>query len=220
MLQLDQFCFINPTPILILKSDVPIVTKQNIEYFLNAPMRKSTSSPVGLSAQDGILDAPELSDLKTIMEDSINLYLTEVVAIKNKFKMVHSWLTKNVTGSFHHEHYHHNMMLTSLVYFNEHGTFDNFSPLQFKGKGLTRVFEKFQFEFDVIKENDINVSDYVVRPTTNHLIIFPGWLEHSVPPNDRATTRYSVGANYFINDFLGIENNYDSININVSTKKN
>jgi uncharacterized protein (TIGR02466 family) len=218
-LQVDQYCFINPTPILILKSDTPIVTKENIKYFLNLEMRTAGDSPVDLSAKDGVLESPQLSNIKNIMDEAVNYYVTEVVGVSNKFKLVHSWLTKNVKGSHHHKHYHHNMMLTTLIYFNEEGTEDAFSPLVFTGEGVKRVFQKFQFEFNIIKENDINANSYTITPTTNHIIIFPGWIEHEVPPNTKEKTRYSIGGNYFINDFLGKENNYDSINIDVSGKK-
>ena len=49
-----------------------------------------------------------------------------------------------------------------------------------------------------------NSRSWFVSVENNTLILFPSWLEHSVEPNEKATTdRISLGFNIFAKGFFG-----------------
>ena len=143
-------------------------------------------------------------------------YTKEIVGIENQFTMVHSWMTKNMNSSRHHNHVHQNAMLSVLYYFNEN--FDNYlmANIFFRHKALINVFPNHHFRITNTKvKTRYNINELDI-PIRNHtVLVFPGYFEHGTRPSQNTCVRYCLGTNYFVTGKLGSISEYTFLNIEI-----
>ncbi len=208
---------LNPTPILILDYPEPIISKNEIDILLysNKFVEHATDS-VQISKSTNVIRDSNINRLKEKFDAAIEHYLTNLLKVSNKFSMTHSWLTKNSMGNNHGIHDHPNIMLSAVAYFNEFGTVDTFSDLNFVGSGIDHIFPNFKFFLDINELNDINTDKYFMPTTSNRIIVFPGSMKHFGSPNESERIRYCLGTNYFLNDIIN-NDPYSSFKISLET---
>jgi hypothetical protein len=212
----------NPIPIFTFNFEKNFITEEHVDAFAKLNYLKNARSSVQINHgyDDDILELETFKDLKKYFDEAINLYTNKILKIKNNFKMIHSWVTKNEKYSNHYLHTHDNIMLSAVAYFNEDLIDEEFSPILIYGKGLKTIFQDFNFELDVIEYNKYNSTSWTIFPKLKQIIVFPGHLLHESAINDSDKTRYCIGTNYFIEGEVGLSR-YTRYNISISkTSKN
>lgn len=214
---------------IISMSSVPILvteltedeglTTEEYKVLTNIPLAKRDEDKIFstyLSESSQILNDVSLSRIKEIKLKYINYYLENIVNISNKFVMTSSWLTMNQNGSSHERHSHGNVVLSSVLYFCENLSDEPMAPFYISQKGLSGIFQNFQFEYNIKNYNEFNSPNLTVPTKTNLLVVFPGWMLHGSEPMNKNTKRYCIGSNYFLNDHVG--SGYHSLSIEAKIK--
>jgi hypothetical protein len=205
----------NPIPVLIYESEENIFDKEDIDILIKEEFHQHEFNYSSLSVNNNLLEDKKYSKIKKIYENAISFYTKDILNIENKFKMTNSWLSKNKKNQEHYWHTHPNVMLSAVSYFNEQSILTEFAPLLIKGIGLNNIFKNFQFEFDPQNLNQFNSHIWEIKPITNQIIIFPSWMEHKSIINTKEEIRYCLGTNFFLNDFVGRNNEASGLNIKV-----
>ena len=187
-------------PILNLSLDDDVITKDESDLLKTIQMVDDKIDTVSVSKSENILNELGLIRIKRSIDDAILYYTKNILNINNKFKMTHSWLTKNKKNQKHHKHNHPNTIISAVVYFNDDYNKKDVSAISFECPGLKNGLNNFQFAYNILKWTEINAKNWTILPKTNSVIIFPAWLEHYTQVNESETTRYCLGTNYFIND--------------------
>lgn len=166
--------------------DVIDTLKQNDEFQLNQTTEcQLLSDP---SFTKNLFDTGKLNTFKTYLEENIRNYVKMVVPdyVKNRnydFNIDSSWLTLNKKGHYSHMHHHGDSDVSGVFYVK---TNSNDGRL---------VLEN---------PNRLSTTSYLlntwqecafVRPETNKLILFPGWLIHRVEKNTTDEERISFSFN-------------------------
>ena len=99
-------------------------------------------------------------------------YYSQVLQLRyDKFQFTQSWVTECVPGLQHRHHSHTNSIISGVYYFD---TDESSSPIVFCDNAHTSVrFNTLALE----DEPDL----FVVPSIKNRLVLFPSYLEHSVP---------------------------------------
>ena len=207
---------LNPIPVVTFNLNEVLVNFEDIQILKNIPMLNHvTTSNLKLSDSTHILNDYNLHRIKEKFDDVVEIYTNQLLCIKNKFKMTHSWLTKNDKNCYHPKHYHENNIVSAVAYFNEDGTNTPVSSIKFSMQGLDTIFSNFKFAYDVSDWNLYNSKTWTIQPMPNQIIVFPGVLEHESLPNVNDISRYCIGVNYFINDIIGPNRQYSELTVSV-----
>ena len=106
-------------PILNLSLDDDVITKDESDLLKTIQMVDDKIDTVSVSKSENILNELGLIRIKKSIDDAILYYTKNILNINNKFKMTHSWLTKNKKNQKHHKHNHPNTIISAVVYFND-----------------------------------------------------------------------------------------------------
>ena len=157
-----------------------------------------------------LLKDKRLNRVKQFFDERMNNYIENVVEIKNKFVMTQSWSTITKKGESHHAHNHPNSMFSLVFYVSSEGEKSGNFILNL---GLSRLEERWAFMYEIKNYNPFNsrVWEYIVN--TGDIIIFPASVYHNTRENTSDRDRIVIGANYFIEGYLGSKKGVDAINI-------
>jgi uncharacterized protein (TIGR02466 family) len=208
---------VNATPIMKFLFD-PLCTKEDITLLMSQNFVNPFNSENDWSESKQLLLNPGFSELKEKFDSCIREYVN-VLGVDQKFKMTNSWVTKNDPGHQHRRHYHPNVMIAATGYFvpTEYKNDFQIAPVTFDCYGLSRTFRDFNFDMTIKNDNLLNAKRFTVEPKNNELLVFPGYMYHWPEKNPSNKPRYCIAANYFIEDSMGHDDNYNYININIST---
>lgn len=121
-----------------------------------------------------------------------------VIGLQNDIPIgVESWLNLNTPGTGHQIHTHYGALASGVVYLE---TYENCGDLVF----LDPISERTQanvYSENIKKElNDFNFPVVKYKPITGRIIMFEGWLPHTVDVNKSKENRISVSFNIWKND--------------------
>lgn len=132
------------------------------------------------------------SDLKKKIENSIKIYISDILCLDQDFQIVSSWLTKTVPGSDSNYHQHSNSWLSACFYFGEG------SSIRFRRKSQT-------FNSSTAHSSNLyNSLTWDIPPEKNRILIFPSDVEHKILKNEKNTIRYSLSLNILPKGNFGI----------------
>jgi len=117
------------------------------------------------------------------LDHHIKLYLTSVsIPTTTEYKIVSSWMTKTRKNEYAHLHNHGRSDISGVYYYKTNGVDGS---IRFKNP--LSQFSTFLLE---------NVrADVMYPPIEGRLILFPGWLDHSVETNNTDHERISISFN-------------------------
>lgn len=104
-----------------------------------------------------------------------------------------SWININIPNSYNMKHFHHRNMFSG-VYYVKVPNGDCGDIIFYNNNLMTNYLPPY-----IVKEwNNLNSSTVSYKPKEGMLLIFPGWLEHSVTTNltDQDRVSISFNANY------------------------
>ncbi len=208
---------VNPIPLVIVDLDEKdCLQEHEIQCLQQVEWRPMNNNQcIKVSNTYNLLQDNNLHRIKDVFDHYINYYTKEVLSIKENFKMIGSWITRQNIGGNHHSHNHPNSLLSILWYFN-HDLIDGpMSNLNLKLDGVKNVFKDSTFTFSSNELNKYNYTSFYVEPTNNKVFIFPSRIEHNTEYSMSPIPRYCIGANYFVADILGSVGEYSYINIDL-----
>ncbi len=169
---------------------------EEFEWIKKQEYQKNRSN--NLSKDTYVLDKPELANIRTFIEEKISEYMNNLLQTDDRLSITTSWLNKSDTEESHHEHSHHNTVLSGVwyPYLDE-----MMPPISFR----TRY--ESQFLFPARQYGPLNSAVFTPPIKSGDLIIFPSDLLHSVSPNKSNNTRYTLGFNTWTKGSFGsVEN--------------
>lgn len=186
-----------PTPISLSKERSP--TPSELSYMLQ--LEKMPNYANNISGFKQVLDSEELSDLKRMIQDRVDLFFNTVYCPKDASLVItQSWCNYSDQGQGHHQHCHPNSAISGVYYPQA----ESVDKLSFH----TPLIPHLQMRVDPITENEFTAFKLDVEIQTGVLVMFPSYLEHSVDPvKDREETRISLSFNTFYKGQLGDDAN-------------
>lgn len=140
-----------------------------------------------------ILDEPECIELKKHILGSIKEYSYEILGYNyTEYKFSQSWVSFKHPGQQHTMHAHPNSLISGVFYFGE--ITDETSSIRFHNNtigvntstirpSMKKGARKYTHEY------------FSVNATPGLLLLFPSYLQHSVPLNKSQLTRCSLAFN-------------------------
>ena len=143
-----------------------------------------------ISKNKDIFAISDLKEIKRFISSSLKEYLENVVSPKHKIGLytTESWLNFTKKGERHHKHHHPNSFISGVFYFNTAKK----DMICFHKKS------KNNFEIETDKFNLFNSNSWDLPVSSGQLVLFPSYLEHSVPVLKENVTRISLSFNTFI----------------------
>jgi uncharacterized protein (TIGR02466 family) len=147
------------------------------------------------SANNYILNEPELVNLKKLLTEHINDYITNIYKPKYKAEgyITQSWLNYTKKGEFHHVHEHPNSFISGVLYINALNDVDKIT--------FHRNHNQLKIATDAY--NTYNSDTWWLGIKTYDIIMFPSNLTHSVETVVSDETRISLAFNSFIKGVFG-----------------
>lgn len=160
------------------------------------------------SHDDDVLEHKGLEDIKIFLEETVNKFVTDIYRPKNnvEFYITQSWLNINKNNMFHHKHYHPNSYLSGVLYLS---CTDN-DVIQFHNM----IHSSILLDLFESKEEDANVFNsglFSFSIKELDLMIFPSYLEHSVPTNNTNQKRVSLSFNTFVRGEIGSKSSLSQV---------
>lgn len=146
----------------------------------------------------------DFNELREFVTLCLKEYLETVICSKHKIGIytTESWLNFTKKGERHHKHYHPNSFISGVFYFNT------------AKQDIISFHKKPQnnFEIEPFRFNYFNSNSWDVPVEPGKLLLFPSYLEHSVPVVKEKVTRISLSFNTFI---TGDINQGDAISLRI-----
>jgi len=143
-----------------------------------------------ISKNKDVLSIGDLRDIKEFIAISLKEYLENVIVPKHRIGLytTESWLNFTKINERHHKHYHSNSFISGVFYF------------QTAKKDMISFHKlpKNNFEIETNRFNLFNCNSWDLPVNLGQLILFPSYLEHSVPVLEENITRISLSFNTFI----------------------
>jgi uncharacterized protein (TIGR02466 family) len=158
---------------------------------LEAKGRAITRSNVGGWHSTANLHAmPALGEIRRIIGNAVAGCATQLAFDFDHFELFFQemWLNKNGPGDFNKAHVHPNSLLSGAYYAKVpegSGNIEFYDPVR----------ERVMCTFPVKERTRINSQAMEYQGKEGLLLIFPGWLQHSVQPNRSEDFRVSISFN-------------------------
>jgi uncharacterized protein (TIGR02466 family) len=157
------------------------------------------------SQDDCVLDRPECTKLKEFIVNNLETFSDQVMAWEDtEFKITQSWISYKNPGEYHASHYHPNSVLSGVYFFQDHA--DDVQPLTVHRPSiLCQLMAQFAPDIDPAKNehSGFTWAQFNIQPKKGLLVIFPSWLNHSVPENTTSALRKSLAFNSVPSNTVG-----------------
>jgi uncharacterized protein (TIGR02466 family) len=182
-----------PTP--IARISITDDFASEIALLKNTDMRKTDGGYYVHLQSDNtyILELADLVNLKNKLEIEVSKYMQEILSFTQGGTITQSWVNMNSPGEGTHLHAHPNSIVSGVYYMDIpetsgvirfHRTKQNISYYMEPTVDPTHASGNF-WAYDFI---DITVK-------TGDLLLFPSWVQHSVPINPTKEIRWSLAIN-------------------------
>lgn len=176
------------TPVWEFENQISAVELERLKEFAYKavkkwPLDKPVSKRHGANSEPLSVNNPllmgilskSLQAVKSIYEPSVELRLEKY------------WVNINPPGSYNVRHTHPRSVLACTLYLE---TPDNSGDLVLYNMNPAQVFAAYSF-----KKTHYNFTEYRIKPRPGLFVAFPGWLDHSVDPNNSDRDRISISMN-------------------------
>lgn len=187
-----------PTP--IFQHDVLGFSDQNEKLLAYAKRLQAEDSQGILKSNQGggwhssheldLRDAPEISDIKKVIMDATKLVVDGMGFDGLRLALASMWFIVSPRGASNVRHNHPRAFLSGVYYVRAPA---GSSPIRFYDPRSTKLFVQPPGNYRPTPYT----SDSVIYETAeSRLLIFPGWLDHSVGPHEADGERVSLSFNF------------------------
>lgn len=140
------------------------------------------------SPQFNIIEEKPFEYLKKFIFDSVKATVNEMGYDKIVLKQTESWCIISPTGSYNKLHNHPMAFISGSYYVSNPD-----SPITFYDPRPIKSFTEPKGSNKITIYNSLSVS---FKPKEGDLLIFPSWLDHSVPENKSLEDRVIISFNF------------------------
>jgi len=189
----DKLIGLFPTTLLVTKYEEDF--KKEFKYIRELEYENQQITGVFRSKDSYLMNHPQLSKLKEFFLEGLDKYASSILGTDKKLSITQAWVQRNIQNSFTHEHTHPNSMISGVFYFRN----EKHAGISFNKNIIDRIV------LPKVKNHRLNSEAWHFQPESGELILFPSQTRHSVPPNIKKESRYSLSFNSFCFDELGVE---------------
>jgi uncharacterized protein (TIGR02466 family) len=154
-----------------------------------------------------ILDLPQFLKIKTDIEKRFHNYLDNVLYVDRtqeypplEFYITNSWVVKQVSGDWGHQHSHQNSLFAGIIYLDvSHDT----GEITFHDKPASGKLFPHLFHIPMKKQTLITANAMAFQPKNDDIFLFPSHLEHTIGKHTGTMIRYSLAFNFWFKGKLG-----------------
>ncbi len=179
----------------VVEKSVVLSVPSTEEYRSNAGNQSSRDKYV--------LNRPELSLLKSILEEKVNNHFQEVYRPDTEglyLYITQSWFNTTEVQQYHHTHAHANSILSGVLYFEVNDS----DSIRFYAEG--NKSSDLILEFPTSDYTDLNSTSWTIGDLEHgSLLIFSSTLSHDVPEKggEEEHNRVSLAFNTFVTGHIG-----------------
>jgi uncharacterized protein (TIGR02466 family) len=183
------------TPVFVSNLDIDLT--KLLPYFHNIDYERMPNNSGCWSKNKFILNEPECAEIKSKIEEQINVYTKELLCVKDtlEFYLMNSWGLRLNPNDFAAAHQHGNSLFSGVVYLDANP--DSGSIIFEKQLNHLNLFSPC-VDPDITEWNIFNSKEWTVDPNQKMIILFPSHLKHRVNPNTTLLPRYSLSFNVYI----------------------
>lgn len=204
MAQVNNFEVIPLFATPLYRTNLGSLAKDMRDFIENIEFERMPAGNGDYSVNKYILDCPELAPLKEKIMSKVNHFVYDYLDCKKvmTFKIENSWVNRHYKDDYSQPHWHGSSILSGVYYieiekdtgdiiFHKDRTHMNlFNP-------LVELGYNFEDTGDQSKMNIYNIQNFGMQPLKNDLLLFPSQVSHSVDPNLKGKTRYTLAFNLF-----------------------
>ena len=203
-----------PTP--LLQTNLPSKFS-SIQIWLDSqPLRKSENSKNfgDISESTYILDSKECLDLKKYILKYALKFGSEYMGYNYKeYRFSQSWISHKYPNQSHLPHIHSNSTISGIIYYGEF--FENTPSIIFhKNNNIPSNVNVIQHPKNTDTLNPYNSEGFSYIPSPGTLLLFPSYLQHSVPLNTTNKVRKSLAFNIVPKEGFGSEEDLTELKFN------
>jgi hypothetical protein len=144
-------------------------------------------------------EGTELYKFKKFVIDTAHSYFNNCGFNDVQLRSTNVWLNNNHYGDYIQPHHHGAMLVSWSYYLNTDEDTGDIIFIDPKGNNSWSYFTTLQLHPDKINGTYL----YKISPKPNHIVIFPGWLQHLVEPNkSKNMVRTSISGDLHTKDFV------------------
>jgi uncharacterized protein (TIGR02466 family) len=174
-------------------------TDEERKFFAKQNSKQQRNVGNSMSADNYILEQPELAGIKAEIQVVLNEYMENVICPQNTDNALYitqSWMNWTRPGEWHHKHTHSNSYLSGVFYVDADEEKD-------KIVFINDRYNTIKLPPKTINHFNTETWDFTTR--TGLLVIFPSYLQHMVELKaaSHKRTRISLAFNTFVSGTLG-----------------
>lgn len=148
------------------------------------------------SKNKNVLDAIEMADIRTQIQNHLDLYFTTVFGTANEvsLRITQSWLALSRRGDSHHSHTHPNSVISGVLYINLAET---------DGINFFRNEDNIWYHLIPKEQNYYNAFRAFIQTKMGDILLFPSNISHGVGEVTDDIERVSLAFNTFFTGELG-----------------
>lgn len=190
----------------VYRSKIPAINQLTLTKLLNFEYEQSRyDNEIAThkeSANRYVLDLPDMSGLRKLVQEKIDEYVHDVLGISHAqtWEITTSWVNLAEPGEYHSNHTHSNALISGVLYLKvdpKTGVLCFHKNAEQKTLFTNTIF----VEFDRITE--WNTESVGVQPDPFDILLFPSTLAHSVFENESTENRFSLAFNVFPRGTVG-----------------
>lgn len=143
-----------------------------------------------ISTSAFFLDDPELNELKSLLMEHVNNYLTDIMMVDAELYITNSWLNISHFQQQHTLHNHNNSILSGVFYIK---VSDSQPTISFN-----RMSTPFFLHMKAKQYTMLNSTEWNIPISDNDILIFPSQCFHYVKPNLTHNKRMCIAFNTFL----------------------
>jgi uncharacterized protein (TIGR02466 family) len=185
-----------PTPVMFGEMG-RAYTKEELAFFKKHQSKTVKNNGNVNTADNYILNQPELVDIKKILDVYVNEFYFNILCVKDKVKpyITQSWINYTKPGEYHHRHAHPNSMVSGVLYLDSDKDKDKI--MFYSSDAYKRI------KPDIATWNLYNSESWWFPVATGALVMFPSELQHMVEQKQGKNLRTSLAFNTFIRGDIG-----------------
>ena len=154
------------------------------------------------SVDKNVLDRPEYSRVRTLVQNEINRYAREVLRINNRieFYITNSWVNIYRPGDQCVPHTHNNSLISGVLYLK---VSENSGDIIFYRDINSLVPFPPALDLDIDSPTIYNCKHFGHRPKNNEVCLFPSVIMHSAAINESNEERWCLPFNVFVKGDIG-----------------
>jgi uncharacterized protein (TIGR02466 family) len=170
------------------------LTKEEYDFIVNSKTNRMQSNEISKNVH--VLNNPELSLLKSDLNEYLQQYWNDVYDCRQSIKITNSWIAKSKPGENHHNHEHPNSIVSGVLYVKAEEGAGDINLVH-----TAPIYDRMEFNYDLRRYTPINSRNWMFPVKTGDIIIFPSNCTHGTTKNN--SERVILGFNSFVEGDFG-----------------